>query len=261
MVYPMAAKGAPADSSPGGESIPDRSSGVEVPGQLLEKARLVNVDLYASLKSFVCQEEIRRFRGDLHKAKGHSIDHVSAHLSFENGVEHYSDIEQNSRNLPSISAIAGAWSEGEFGTLLQQTAHLLKTQSVSFISAASLEDTPAAIYRFDVKESESPWNLQVGPEHYSLSFTTEVWISETTGEILRINRRSTRMPEETGISEIGWEVTLDSVDLDGKTWRLPTEAAYSVSYSQSGHREWNQMSFSSYRRYGSESSLSFEGFQ
>jgi len=253
--------GAPADSIVATESVPDLSSGVKAQAQLLEKSRTANDYLYATLKSFVCQEEIQRFQGNLRGSKTRPIDRVSANLSFENGVERYSDIRQNTRSLASISALDGAWSEGEFGTLLQQTAQLLETQSASFIASTTLAGKAAAIYRFSVAEQESPWDLEVDLRHYRIPFTTDVWISASSGEILKITRKSSAMPEQTRISEIDWDVTLDAVDLNGKTWRLPTAAAYSVSYADFKRREWNQMSFSGYRRYSSESSLRFDGFK
>lgn len=260
ILFPPAAWGASAHSIVGGESLPDLSPGNEAQTALLEKSRTANDYLYASLKSFVCQEDIQRFEGNLHGSKTHPIDRVSAHLSFENGVEHYSDIRQDTRSLASISALAGAWSEGEFGTLLQQTAQLLETQSPFFVADATLDGTAVSIYRFTVTEQESPWDLVVELRHYRIPFTTDVWILASSGEILKIARKSSAMPEETRISEIDWDVTLAAVDLNGKTWRLPIAAAYSVSYTESKHREWNQMSFSGYRRYSSESSLRFDGF-
>jgi hypothetical protein len=260
ILCPPAAWGAPAHSIVAGESLPDLSPGNEVQTALLEKSRTANDYLYASLKSFVCQEDIQRFEGNLGGSKPHPIDRVSAHLSFENGVEHYSDIRQDTRSLTSISALAGAWSEGEFGTLLQQTAQLLETQSPFFVANATLDGTPISIYRFTVTEQQSPWDLAVELRHYRIPFTTDVWILASSGEILKIARKSNGMPEETRISEIDWDVTLAAVDLNGKTWRLPIAAAYSVSYTESKHREWNQITFSGYRRYSSESALKFEGF-
>jgi hypothetical protein len=257
----MGAWAVPADSIPKPDLSPALSSEVTTQTELLEKSRLANDDLYANLKSFVCQEEIQRFKGDMHGSKSRPIDRVSANLSFENGVERYYDIRQNSHSLTSISALTGAWSEGEFGTLLQQTAQLLASQSVSFVESTTLAGKAAVIYRFSVTEGESPWDLEVGSAHYRLPFTTDVWISAATGEILKITRKSISIPEETRISEIDWDVTLDAVDLNGTTWRLPTAAAYSVSYVEAKRREWNQMSFSGYRRYGSESSLRFDGFK
>jgi hypothetical protein len=260
-LFVIGAWGAPADSIPRPDSAPPVSTELTAQTQLLEKSRLANDDLYANLKSFVCQEEIQRFKGDTRGSKSKSIDRVSANLSFENGTERYSDIHQNTHSLESISALAGAWSEGEFGTLLQQTAQLLERQQVSFVDSTTLGGNAAAVYRFSVAEDESPWDLEVSTKHYRIPFTTDVWISATTGEILKITRKSVSVPEETRIAEIDWDVTLDAVDLNGKTWRLPTAAAYSVSYTESKRREWNQMSFSGYHRYGSESSLRFDGFK
>jgi hypothetical protein len=252
--------GAPPDSLSDGERLSAFPATRPPQGQLLEKARTANGDLYTTLKSFVCSEDIERFKGDLSGSKAHVVDRVSTKLSFENGVEHYSDILQNTRSRPTLSAIDGAWSEGEYGTLLQQTGKLLETQPVSFVSFATLAGSQTAVYRFEVPENQSPWDLEVGLRHYLLPFTTDVWISVDSGEILKIARKSLAIPAETRISEIDWDVTLDAVDLNGATWLLPIEAAYSVSYAESKRREWNRMSFSNYRRYSSESSVRFEGF-
>ena len=261
VLFAIGAWGTPADSIPRPDSAPALSSEPLAQTQLLEKSRLANDDLYANLKSFVCQEDIQRFKGDTRGSNSRSIDRVSANLSFENGVERYYDIHQNSQHLRSISALAGAWSEGEFGTLLQQTAQLLESQPVSFVDSTTLAGDAAAIYRFSVTEDQSPWDLEVSSKHYRIPFTTDVWISAATGEILKITRKSISVPGETRISEIAWDVTLEAVDLNGKTWRLPTAAAYSVSYADFKRREWNQMTFSGYHRYGSESSLQFDGFK
>jgi len=249
----------PADSSSNGEKALNSAVTPAQEKQLLERARAANGDLYSTLKSFVCREEIQRYKGDLKGSKTRFIDHVSTNLSFENGVERYTDIFQNKDSRPSMSAIAGAWSEGEFGTLLQQTGKLLEIQLVSFVAFEALADIPTAIYRFEVSEKQSPWDLEVGSQHYQIPFTTDVWISVASGEILKIARKSITIPAETRISEIAWNVSLSAVDLNGTTWLLPNAAGYAVSYQESKRREWNQMSFSNYHRYGAESSLKFEG--
>ncbi len=225
---------------------------------ILTKARAANENLYASLQSFVCHERIERFRGPLNAETGRTLDTVTANLSFENGVEHYSDVRQNMRPRDGISNLTGAWSEGEFGTLLLQTGTLLKTQPVSFQALATLDGVATAIYRFDVPEEISPWDLDVDGRHYRLPFRTEVWISIETGEILKIARTSSGIAAETRISALEWMVTLHPVDLNGKQWLLPKTGEYSVLYDQSNRREWNLMNFSDYRRYGSEVSLRFD---
>lgn len=252
----------PSDSSRA-EKAPSASISNENPaeGQLLTKARVANGEVYSTLRAFVCREEIERFKGNLQKSKVRRIDHVSTDLSFENGIEHYDDVKQNDRSLESLPEIMGAWSEGEFGTLLQQTDKLLATQQVSFVTFENVNEVQTALYRFEVAERDSPWDLVVGTTHYKIPFSTDVWISAATGEILKIARKSISMPADTRISEIDWGVSLAPVDLGGKPWLLPTAASYSVSYLESKRREWNEMSFSNYRRYGSESTLKFNEFK
>jgi hypothetical protein len=225
---------------------------------ILNKARTANEDLYSSLQSFVCHERIERFRGPLNAVTARALDTVTANLSFENGVEHYSDVRQNARVRDSISNLTGAWSEGEFGTLLLQTETLLRTQPVSFQAFATLGDVATAVYRFDVPEEISPWDLDVGGRHYRLPFRTDVWIATATGEIVKISRTSLSIAAETRISALEWKVTLEPVDLNGKQWLLPKTGEYSVLYDQSNRREWNLMNFSDYRRYGSEVALRFD---
>jgi len=51
---------------------------------------------------------------------------------------------------------------------------------------------------------------------------------------------------------------LGTVELNGKSWLLPKSGEYAVFYADSHRREWNLMSFSGYRHYGSEVTLSFD---
>ena len=182
----------------------------------------------------------------------HALDTVTEKLSFERGVEQYTNVKQN-----RMSSLEGAWSEGEFGTLLLQTQQLLSTQKVGFESFAELKGEQA-VYHFDVAEDESPWDLNVANRHYRLPFKTTVWISVNTVEILRIERATSAIAPETHISGIQWGITLDHVALNGKAWLLPATGTYAVMYGESRHREWNQISFTEYKRYGAEASLKFE---
>jgi hypothetical protein len=226
--------------------------------EILNKARDANDELYAQLQSFVCHEEIQRYKNAPDGRPGRILDTITANLSFENGIEHYSDIHQDNHLRPSLTQISGAWSEGEFGTLLLQTEKLLSVEQVRFQSFAAVDGADAGIYSFRVSAEDSPWDFQVSGRHYHLPFQTDVWISVATGEILKIARTAVDIPAEVRISEVEWTVTLRPVDLNGKQWLLPKTSSYSVLYSESNRREWNDMTFSDYKRYGSEVALRFD---
>jgi hypothetical protein len=178
-------------------------------------------------------------------------------VSFESGVEVYTDIYQNNRKRAVIADLPGAWSEGEFGTLLQQTQMLLETGPVLFREYTDLNGTPAAIYSIEVAEQNSSWDLLIESYHYRIPFRAEIWVARGTGQILKIERTSTWIPPHMGISEIRWGVTLEMGDLNGKSWLLPKSGDYTVLYEQRGRREWNEITFSAYRRYGSKTVLRF----
>ncbi len=234
---------------------------VEETAGLLARARLANDQVYADLQSFVCAEQIERFKGPVTGENGRHIDSVSARISFENGTEHYTEIRQNNRQRASLSSIAGAWSEGEFGTLLEQTQILLKTRPVLFRTYTDLDGTPVAVYSFEVSEQDSPWDLNIASRDYRIGFRTEMWVSRASGQILQINRTSTSIPPGMGISELHWNVKLKAVELNGRTWLLPDTAKYAVLYEGKGRSEWNTMTFAEYHRYGSEVALRFDAVQ
>jgi hypothetical protein len=227
------------------------------PGDLLARARLENELLYTDLQSFVCSEHMDRYQSHLNGEKSRQIDTVNAQVSFENGVENYSDVRQNNRPRPALSSIPGAWSEGEFGTLLRQTRALLSSQPISVQASTDLDGSPAAMYSFDVAGQESPWELAIASKGYRVPFRTNVWVAKTSGQIMKIARVSTAIPPDSGISEIQWSVMLKPVDLDGNKWLLPSSGEYSVLYENTKHREWNTISFSDYRRYASHSVIHF----
>ncbi len=185
------------------------------------------------------------------------IDTVDAHVSFEKGVENYTAIQQNNRERMSLASISGAWSEGEFGTLLRQTRTLLTTQSATLQTSLNINGVSAIAYRIEVNSEDSPWALSVGAESYRVPFRTDVSVERATGQILQIERTLTAMPPRFGISEIQWSVVLKPVQMDGKIWLLPGTGKYSVLYQRSNHREWNVISFSDYHRYAATSVIHF----
>jgi hypothetical protein len=224
---------------------------------ILERVREANDGIYSNLRSFVCNEVIERFRG-ANSDEARQIDTVTAKVSFENGAEHYSEIHQNARTKLAMSNLGGAWSEGEFGTLLRQTEAFLETRTPVFETYGEADGIPVAVFHMDVASGESPWDLEVKSQHCRVPFRTRLWVSETGGEILKIERISTKIPIQAGISEIRWNVALKEVELDGRTWLLPNTGEYAVQYDDSSHREWNVMEFSNYRRYGSEVAIRFQ---
>jgi hypothetical protein len=220
-------------------------------------AQLEKELVYTDLQSFSCHEEMQRFEGTAEGEQSRQIDTVTSKVSFENGSEHYSDIRQDRRARSAISSLPGAWSQGEFGTLLRQTRALLGTKPITLEREGNLNGTPAAEYVIRVAQAESPWSLTMGARQYTIPFDTRVWVSKARGQMLSIERTSTGMPPDTGISRLRWAVNLEPTRLESSTWLLPKSGWYEVRYANSDRKDWNLLSFSEYHQYGAQGTLHF----
>lgn len=248
--------GEPAEAD-GTLPIAPSFGGNTAPGDLIARAQLESELVYTDLQSFVCKEHMDRYKGYIDEDKQHEIDTINAQVSFENGVENYSGIQENDRSRATMSSIPGAWSQGEFGTLLRQTRAFLTTQPIALKGDTELNNVPAVLYAFDVPAEQSTWDLAVGSRQYRIPFRTNIWVSKSSGQIMKIERNTTATPAGSGISAIQWSVVLRPIQLDQKAWLLPSSGEYSVLYENSKRREWNTISFSDYHRYASQSVIHF----
>ena len=254
------------DGEPGVASETGRVSAVsstrngdpEATGTLLPRVREKADRSYADLANFVCRERIERFKGAPNSGRAQRIDVITSSVAFENGEERYTDIRQNKRILKTISNVSGAWSKGEFCTLLREARAVLSANEGRFAAPRTLNGEPAFIYAFDFDQFNSPWDIQLDSKHYRIPFHGEVWISPATAEVLRITRRATSMPPLTHIAEVNWSVDFAHTVLDGREFLLPQSGNYDVSYANSQRHEWNTIRFSDYHRYGVEVAVRYQ---
>jgi len=243
--------GYPAASGQANSAAPN-SGTMPSPAALLDRVRVSAERVFADLTNFVCGEQIERFRGSAHNPSGHRVDVISSQVSYVSNSEHYSDIFQNKKPLRQIGSLSGAWSEGEYGTILRETIAALRSRAIKFIAFSTLEGKTAAVYSFDYTSADSPWDIAVSGSHYPVPFRGQVWASPETGNILRIDRIARNVPVETGISGVNWAVMFGPKQADGKMFWLPSKGVYSVSYVNSDRHEWNEIAFSDYKRYSSD---------
>lgn len=226
--------------------------------ELLNKVLAANQDVYTTLESFLCSEKIERFRAKLTGDHSRQLDTLTADVAFENGAERYTALSQRGKSITAFSDVSGAWSEGEFATLLLQTQTLIRTQPVVIRDLTDQAGASLAVLSFQVDEEQSPWDLEVSGKHYRVPFRTDVTVSKDTGEIQRIARSSLELPAELRISELRWNVELGVVELANRSWLLPKAGEYDVVYNDFDRRDWNVLSFSNYRHFEVQASLRFD---
>jgi len=263
----LAALSAPAATLDRAEGDPDThaatanvvlASSIQVTGeQLLLKAREASSRMFNEVENVICREDVARFKAG---RSGHQrqVDVIQTQVTVENGTERYSSVLQNKRKRGQMSEVGGAWSEGEYATFLHEARRVLASDHfIRSAYLARLNGAPAVIFPFEMNETESAWDFQVGSHHYALPFHGELWVSSETGELLRIKRLATQLDPATGVAEVEWTVDFSPVSMNGRTLSLPSKALYSVTYLNDQGREWNAISFSAYQRFTADAVIQY----
>src|SRR6266478_6394570 len=87
---------------------------------IIEKAKQAAESFTETLPNYICQEFMARFQNSSHITSWQALDVVSTEVVYENGRESYRNLKINDKPVKkSIEEIGGAWSTGEFGTLLR----------------------------------------------------------------------------------------------------------------------------------------------
>ena len=200
---------------------------------------------------------MERFRAAHGESVGKPIDIITSNVSFENGRERYTEILQNNKERKSIASISGAWSEGEYATFLNETRKVLDSGVLKLQSVTSLNGEPAGLFSFEFDQANSPWDLQIGSKHYPVGFLFEMWVSLNRRHPSHIAIVHQHLASKL-IAEIDWLVDFGAFDVDGKTFMLPKDGVYSVTYLTSPKHEWNVLTFSDYHRFSSEVAIHFQ---
>lgn len=234
------------------------NNGITTTGaEYLLLAREASARMFSQVENVICQERIQRFRSK-HSGENRAIDVVEANVAVEDGEERYSEITQDRRRRQTMQQIGGAWSEGEYATFLREARKVLDSNDyITQGYVGKLNGVPAVLFPFDIEEKASTWDFLVKSRRYMLSFHGELWISQETGEVLRIRRTAHHLDVSTGISEVDWTVDFSKIEINGRPLTLPVKALYSVTYFRDETREWNLTSFYNYKRFGSESTVRF----
>ena len=207
-----------------------------------------------TLPDFICVQTTRRFSATGDTFAWITRDVLEAELSFNQKTERYSRIRLNGKPKKGpIESLGGAWSIGEFGSLLR-TLFLPETQA-EFASEGNeqLQDITAIIMKFRVSTERSRWTLSFENSHsLNVAYHGRVWVDASNHQILKINQRTFPLPPTFPItySEITTLYNYVSVSgLEGKKFLLPQTAHVILHQRQPPIRSLNVIDFRDYRKF------------
>jgi len=227
---------------------------------IIEKAREVADGFTESLPNYICQQFTTRFVNTSHVTNWQALDVISAEVVYENERESYRNLAINGKAVKKkMEELSGAWSTGEFGTVLRDL--FSRSTAAVFLPRrdATIAGKTAAVYNFQVQRENSHWRVQVASQSVHPAYKGSVWIDKQNGRVLRIEMQARNVPSEFPADV--WEVATDYeyVRIGGaQQFLLPVRSETLSCQRGTNMCNRNVIDFRNYKKYSGEATINFE---
>ncbi|HYP07544.1 MAG TPA: hypothetical protein VER03_15030 [Bryobacteraceae bacterium] len=226
---------------------------------IIEAAREAAGSFRETLPNFVVNQVTTRYVSTTRPAQWRAIDVITAEVSCVEGIEEYRNIAVNGRPASRPVEKTGAWSRGEFVTVLEHV--LSRVTNASFLKRAEdrIGQRPAHLYDYTVKQHNSQWDIHApsGPS-YTPAFEGSIWVDKETHRVLRVEMRTNSLPSNFSYANVELVLDYDFVRIDAKSFLMPVHSENLTCSRNSYTCSRNVIDFRNYRKFGAESSIQYE---
>jgi hypothetical protein len=226
---------------------------------LIRKASEAALQFTETLPNYVVKEVVSRYESDSRPVSWHALDVVTTDVVYENGKEDYRNIMVNGKPATKNLEETGAWSTGEFGTLLIDL--FSPATDADFISngESRVAGIEAKMYSFNVKRENSHWSLHFGSQTYMPAYKGTAWIDPRTARVLRIEMEAVGLPTGFPTDHVESATDYQYVRLGGaQQFLLPVHSDNLSCQRDSSFCSKNAIDFRNYHKYEGESTIHFE---
>jgi hypothetical protein len=225
---------------------------------LIEKAREAAATFLESLPNYVCQEQTTRYVSETRQPTWNVVDIVSAEVVYDDHQESYRNLQINGRPTKKSPEDSGAWSTGEFGTILANLFAPQTNTDFKFVQDDTIEHRSASLFDFKVQRVRSNWRIWVPGQYVVPSYKGSVWIDKQTGEALRIEMQAKDMPQAFPEISVETAVDYDTIGLGtADKFLLPVQAQALSCWRNSNECQRNVIEFRNYHKFEGESVIKF----
>ena len=226
---------------------------------VIEKARDAAGNFLESLPNYYCQEVMTRYQSGSSNSNWQPLDVLSMALVYEKGQESYRNLQVNGRSSKKkMEDLGGAWSTGEFGTVLADLFSPLTAADFEFRKESRTAGRSAMVYDFTVDREHSHWRIMVASQLITPSYQGSVWIDKATSRVLRIEMQATHIPDAFPTDKVEMATDYEFVRFGDREFLVPTHAETLGCQRDSGTCSRNAIDFRNYHKYAGEATITFD---
>jgi hypothetical protein len=230
---------------------------------VIEKARDAAANYAQSLPNYFCQQMTARYQSDHPKTGWDALDVVTADVAYEDGRESYKNIKIGSKAVnKSMEDIGGTRSTGEFSTVLLDLLDPATDANFRRSGTDTLQGRTAWVYKYDIPRERSHWRIEAPSQLYYPAHSGTVWIDKETSRVLRIEQGSVSMPKLFPFDTVETVTDYAFISLAaGEKYLLPADAEVLSCVRGTSMCSRNRLEFRNYRKFGADSTITFDGKQ
>ena len=226
--------------------------------KLIEELREYALNYDKSLPDFLCTHVTRRFYDPSGLEYWLAADTVTAKLSYFQHKEEKKILFVNNKYQDiDWDKLGGASSTGEFGAMLREI-FLPETQTTfQWERWGTLRGKRNHVIRYTVDQPHSQWNI-VYEKTMSIrpAYTGFIYAEAATGLVTRLTLNAIDVPPTFPIQQAKTQLDYDYADINGNTFLLPLRAEVRMREGRMLVR--NDIEFRNYRKFGADTSITFE---
>ncbi|MEN6602388.1 MAG: hypothetical protein ABFD86_08210 [Bryobacteraceae bacterium] len=230
-----------------------------------EQARILNaVRTYAAdytkrLPDFICTQVTRRYMNETKHASWNQRPQVIvARLSFFGQREDYKVISVNGKpSALEMDELGGAISRGEFGTQLKMLFAPSCRAGFAWKRWTKLRNRRMHVYSYGIQRANSQWHIKYDERNGAAAgYKGLIYIDSDTEMLAKVTAETDDIPPKIPILKAWTELDYDFAKIGGNEYLLPLR---SQTRMRTAMQEWQiEMEYRDYRKFGSESTISFD---
>jgi hypothetical protein len=226
---------------------------------LIEQAREAAATFLEGLPNYVCQEQTTRYVSETRQPTWNVLDVVSAEVVYDDHQESYRNLQINGKPTKKAPEDSGAWSTGEFGTILGNLFAPQSAADFKYVQEDTIAHRAASVFDFKVQRVRSNWKIWVPGQYIVPTYKGSVWIDKQTAQVLRIEMQAKEVPEAFPEISVETAVEYDSISLGtADKFLLPVHAEALSCWRSSNECQRNVIEFRNYHKFAGESVIKFD---
>lgn len=227
----------------------------------IHHARVYALNYTAHLPDFLCNETVERYEDLGGKGNWNKKDVLGVRLGYLDHVEDYKLMTVNGHaTTQSLLSVRGAWSEGEFGSLMLLIFDPNSHAQFRWDHWTHLRHRAARVFSYSVKMANSHYKLAYGagvvPTEVMVGEEGLVYLDAETNDIVRVTDQAVDIPLDFPVRQAVRVLDYAVQDVGGKPFVLPLHAEVRMGTGYIHTK--NEMTFSGFRKFQGESTITFD---